>query len=417
VEAIATGPWPRRAAPILLEAPLVVNSPISRRTAFRAVQLVGLRGGGQALEFLGWVILARSLGVSNYGILSIGFFVARGLGLIADWGATVQGTRDIASGTDSENIHALSRWRLLLGVLLAAGFATATIAVGQWRLAPLALCVLGRGTARDWLALGGERHVRSSIPSLVQGTLVAAGALASSTVPAAASTLGVAYIAASVASLALNPLPEIEMRSRLRAQPGWYFAISLAEQIFLTADAFLIAWLLGSHSAGIYSAIYRFPNAWMTILGLAILSAVPSTVRRLKGDNEALIRYERRARSIGQLLAFAVVVTAPVLVLAVPLVFGDSYESGRVPMFILLLSTAVMAGSAGYSPIYYATCPERRLAAWTAATATVNVALNLVLLPTFELTGAAVATLVSQVLLSAFVVLSVRRHRTSQAAT
>ena len=42
-----------------------------------AVPMAFLRLGGQALEFLGWIIFARKLGTSGYGTLAVAFLVAR----------------------------------------------------------------------------------------------------------------------------------------------------------------------------------------------------------------------------------------------------------------------------------------------------------------------------------------------------
>jgi O-antigen/teichoic acid export membrane protein len=382
--------------------------PVSGRTLKGAAQLVLLRGGGQGLEFLGWVVLARSLGTSAFGSISIAFFAARAVGLVADWGATVQGTRAVAAGAAASEVHALSRLRLVLGVVLAAIFAGVVCLIGQPELTPLSVCILGRGASRDWLSLGGERHARSSIPSLAQGAIVLTGASIATGPGVAALTLGIAYGFAGAMSIKLNPLPARSEPSGLRLLPGWFFAISFAEQVFLTADAFLIAWLLGTQSAGIYSAVYRFPNAWMTVLGLVVVSAIPATAKRLSADRAALRAYEARAHSIGGVLAFVVLTTAPVLVLMVPVVFGSEYESGRWPLLLLLVSTAAMAYAAGYTPLYYASRSERMLAGWTISTAALNIALNLILIPRFELIGAAASTLVAQVLLSGFVVLSVR---------
>jgi O-antigen/teichoic acid export membrane protein len=369
---------------------------------------VVLRGGGQGLEFIGWVVLARSLGTSAFGSISIAFFAARAIGLVADWGATIQGTRAVAAGATASEVHALSRLRLVLGVVLAALFAGFVCLMGQPELAPLAICILSRGASRDWLSLGGERHARSSIPSLAQGAIVLTGASIATGPAVAALALAIAYGFAGAMSIKLNPLPTKSERSGFRLLPGWFFAISLAEQVFLTADAFLIAWLLGTQPAGIYSAIYRFPNAWMTVLGLVVMSAIPNTARRLSSDREALRAYEARARSIGRVLAFVVLATAPAFVLLVPVVFGSDYESGRWPLLLLLISTSAMAYAAGYTPLYYATRSERSLAGWTISTAVFNVALNLILIPRFDLVGAAASTLVAQVLLSSFVVFSVR---------
>ena len=70
-----------------------------------------LRAGGQALEFLGFIVLARRLGTEDFGALSVAFLMCRYGGLVADWGASLKGTRDVAAGNGHDDIHALVRRR------------------------------------------------------------------------------------------------------------------------------------------------------------------------------------------------------------------------------------------------------------------------------------------------------------------
>ena len=51
---------------------------------------------GQATEFVGWVVLARQLGATEFGGLSVAMLICRYGGIIRDWGASIRGVCDVA---------------------------------------------------------------------------------------------------------------------------------------------------------------------------------------------------------------------------------------------------------------------------------------------------------------------------------
>src|ERR1700704_3094992 len=104
-----------------------------------------LRAGGQALEFLGFIVLARRLGTEDFGALSVAFLMCRYGGLVADWGASLKGTRDVAAGNGHDDIHALVRRREIVSAGLAVAYVAAVVALGFPGLVPLIACIAGRG--------------------------------------------------------------------------------------------------------------------------------------------------------------------------------------------------------------------------------------------------------------------------------
>ena len=218
---------------------------------------------------------------------------------------------------------------------------------------------------------------------------------------AASCVIGAAYVVSAILSVLLNRLQHRRAAPGVTAD-GWLLLAGLADQVFLTADALLLAVLVSTRVAGIYSAVYRIPNAWMTVVGLLITGLLPGITRRLTQHPDELARLRRRALQMGGAVAVVVVVSIPIAYALVPVVFGSAYESGQIPMCILLGASAVMTCTAGLAPIYYATRPDRLIALWLTVAATLNLAANLVVIPIFGMTGAAIVTFATQVLLSAF---------------
>ena len=56
---------------------------------------------------------------------------------------------------------------------------------------------------------------------------------------------------------------------------GWYLATSLADQVCATSDTLMLLALRSASAAGVYAAIYRFPNAWLLVLGLVVWAGLP----------------------------------------------------------------------------------------------------------------------------------------------
>ena len=375
-----------------------------------AVPLTVLRLVGQGGEFLAFVVLARRLGTTGFGEISVAYLICRYGGLVADWGASLKGTRDVAAGRHPDGLHALVRRRDLTTVVLSLAFVIGAWATGHVAAAPLALTIVGRGVSRDWLALGEERGIRAGVPSAVQGAAAVVLCLLVDSVAGAAWAIGAAYALAALLSVRLNPLPARSDRipdERSSVEP-WFLVLLIADQVYASADVILISLLLSASDAGIYAAVYRFPNALVTILGLTVMGLLPGLTRVVTAGSRQFADLRRRAIRVGALAAGIVVVTIPLAWLAVPVVFGADYEPGQGPLVLLLLATAFPAFTVGLQPLYFAARREQPLALFAVGVAIANVAANLVLIPRHGLMGAASVTLASQVLIAAFYVLGTR---------
>jgi O-antigen/teichoic acid export membrane protein len=364
--------------------------------------LLVLRLVGQGAEFVAIVVLARRLGPGQFGVFSVGYLICRYLGLLADWGASISGTRDVAAGRGGA--ADLVRWRQAITAVAVAAFAGGAVVAGHGELALLSLTIAARGASRDWIALGRGHGLRSGLPSAVQGVLLAAGSFVVGTTGGAARLFAGAAVVAVVFSVGMNRLES--SATRFRPRPGWYLAVLLADQVCATADVVLISLLRSEHDAGIYAAVYRFPNAWITVQGLVIAGVLPWLTTTLARDPERVAVVRRRALGIGGRLALGAVALMPIAWAICPIVFGEAYRSGRSALLVLLAATAVSSLGAPVQALYFAVGDDRSLATWGVLTALVNVGANLVVIPHWGLVGAATVTLASQSMVAAFVIAS-----------
>jgi len=362
--------------------------------------LLVLRVFGQAAEFAGWVVLARRLGAASFGQVAVAFLVCRYAGLVADWGASLRGVIDVSAERDAASILALVRRRTWATLILVAAYVTGVVVVGRPGLAPMAMVIACLGLSRDWLALGQERGIRSGIPMCVQGSAILLAALVLPVVSQPAAAVAVGYGAAGILSVALNRLPT-GTRGRIIGLDAWLLMAILCTQVMSTLDTILLAAMRSAREAGIYAAIYRFPNGWIAVLIIVMYGLLPVVTRALRDDPGALRDLRRSLLRWSLPASIGLLAVSPVAFVLVPRVFGSSFAAGRMAVVLLLAATAVQTAAAPLHCLYLAAGTHRNYAWSIAAAAVLNIVANLVLIPTLGMNGAAISTILANTFLAA----------------
>jgi O-antigen/teichoic acid export membrane protein len=356
---------------------------------------------------VGWVILARRLGAHAFGILAVAALVCRYGGLIADWGASISGPREVAQGDMSGAVAALDRRRRQSALPLAVVYVACCTITGHRDAAILVTMLLSIGLNRDWVALGRERGARSALPTFVQGTVLLAIAVAG---PVSRPVLAasVAYGASLLLSLLLNRIPR-RVAGAHRVD-GWMMMALLSNQVLSTADTFLLASLASASLAGIYAAVYRIPNGWLALLVILRGGLLAMATTTLRDDPQQFLRLRRSSLRWGVAGAVALVSAIPLAFIAIPVIFGPAYRSGQWPAVLLLLATAIATAGAPLHHFFLAFGDDRRYGFYLLWAAVLNVAANLVLIPLAGMMGAATATVLANAFLAAALWLGVRRR-------
>jgi O-antigen/teichoic acid export membrane protein len=396
---------------------VLVEPPSTRGLGLRttALPMAATRVVGLGGEFVTFALLARDLGPGGFGRVSAAFVVARYLGIVADWGATLGGSRLLATADpDWSRIRKLVRWRLAVSLGLAAALAVVLGAISP-ALVPISATVVCRGLNRDWVSLGVGKGARSGASSVVQsaGLLVAAVAILDGSVAAAAWALAAGYAVGAAASILLNRLPaggsSANGAGTRVARDPWMAVMQVADQLLLTADTVLLVVLASAHAAGIYAAVCRISSALLTAQGLVVAGLVPGVTRALAGAGpDVVAALRRRCLRTGRRVAAAVLLAAVPSLWVLPAVFGDAFEEGRTALLVLLAAVAMSACTVTLFPVVLGTGRDRRLAVVTAVVAVGNVLANLVVIPRWSFDGAAVVMLVSQCAISANYLLMTR---------
>lgn len=166
--------------------------------------------------------------------------------------------------------------------------------------------------------------------------------------------------------------------------------------VYLKIDQVMINTMLDDTATGLYAAAVKLSEAWVSIPWIIGASLYPALVNAFKEDKERF--QERITQTYILQIGVAMAIIVPVVLLAVPItqfVFGEVYAASAIALqlhigsllFIFLGSVAnrwlIIEGIQRYWMIN------------SVIGAISNIILNLILIPTMGINGAALATLLS----------------------
>jgi PST family polysaccharide transporter len=172
----------------------------------------------------------------------------------------------------------------------------------------------------------------------------------------------------------------------------WLFASGIAEVVYLKIDVVMLERMRGLEETGIYAVAARLSEAWYAVAVVLMAAAFPALWAR-RSDPAAYERGLQAAFDGMFVLGFAVAVVMQVA--AVPLVavlFGPRFEAAA-PVLALHVWAGVFVFMRAVVSRWLLAEDLLRFSLWTyLAGGAVNVGLNLLLIPRYGATGAALAT-------------------------
>lgn len=169
--------------------------------------------------------------------------------------------------------------------------------------------------------------------------------------------------------------------------------------IYMRSDQIMLGYFMGEKSVGVYSAALKISELWYFIPGAIASSVFPSIIEAIQ-VNETLC-YERMQKLFNLMTLLAYGVAIPTMFLStdiVQLLYGTEYlASGQVLALHIWTGLFVSLGVAA-NPWIIGAGAEKFSALTTTLGAIANVTLNFFLIPRYGVVGAAVATLISQMI-------------------
>jgi O-antigen/teichoic acid export membrane protein len=361
--------------------------------------------------FLSGVIIARMLGPSGKGAYSLVVLTYAFAVLIGNFGVPVFVASTLGKGRHS--VEALLRNSLFLVLCVSAFVAVGVLVLRTWFtddlwLAPfvvLLAAVVPLGLLREHLAALLQGLNRIGSYALVQAVGQAATLLLLLTFllynpdlwaalycwlsgEAVALVVSIVLVMRLVRPGISFSLPVLKESLRFGAA---VFVASLIGMASLRFDVFLVAYFLDTAAVGLYTvatAVSALTMYLPSAMAVALLPRFSSA-----GDDEA---FELATKTCRLALLWGVASAVVLLVfggLAIRAVYGEAFSTSALAMRILLPGT-IFYGLAHITTAYFNGFVGRPLinTALAGLSLTIGILLNLVLIPTLGITGAAVAS-------------------------
>lgn len=387
------------------------------RLARHAGWMFAAQGARIALQGAYFIVIARALGTSGYGLFEAALAIIVILAPFAGWGTGQLLVMRVARDRTSFPVYwgnailmtIVTAVPLTLLVVLVGGRLVPDLSVWLLLLLALAQFVFGKLAEQSVQAFQAFERMKGAalltvLPAMCR--LTAALLFVQVTRTPTPQGWSVLYLASTVVGTAvtLTAVTRLLGRPVLRpmvlwreAKDGGYFSIgAAAENIYADIDKAMLARLATLNDAGIYAAAYRATFMAFTPVRSLLAAAYPRFFRSgqqgIGGSLGLAIRLLPVAVAVSAAASLGLVLVAPL----VPSILGDDYHDSIealrwLAVLPLLQSLDYLAGDtlsgAGYQGIRSAV---------QAGVIPLNVSLNLWLIPLYSWKGAAWATLISE---------------------
>ena len=406
---------------------------------------MGLKFANVGLTFLTTVLLARLLGPSEYGVYAFVYATVALLSVPSEFGMPTLVIRETARGMlnqDFAGVQGIWRWAGRATAFISLGLVVLALAVIWFLRAPLMgqrlstfLCALAvvplvaLGDLRG-AALNGLHHiVTGQLPEFLVRPgifilfliVVALPGKVTFTAPLA---MGLYVLAAALAFgigawllWRATPRPVRQALPRSDAHIWWMSALPLAfiagMQVIDQQSSILIqGFFLKDASIGVFRIASQV--ALLASFGLMTINTVlMPRFATLHAQGNAPKLQQLVTASARVILVFNLVLTAFFVLWGKPflrIAFGLAYESAYVPLTILLVGQLINSAAGSVGMLLNMSGNERETARGTIVSVTLNVVLNLLLIPYWGINGSAVATSVSLVVWNIMLWRAVRRR-------
>lgn len=370
----------------------------------------------RTLSFIAFVYLARVLGVTSFGVLEFASSVLTYLLLLADAGIERWGTREAAKTGDVRQLVA----RVVpLRLLLATGafvFILATLSLFpayphlRTMLVLFALTLFPQAMNLKWVFMGEEK-MSAVARGLVLAQVIFAGAVAVfihsperlvwvpvlRLVSDSAATAYFVWLfkrAHGGFGLALD-IAWVKQAIRPALTMGISQAMGLLNYNF---DSVLLGFLSGAMVVGWYNAAYKPVIIALALPMTYFLGLYPALARSYVADRDEFRGLVRKSVELSAVFVVPLVVGG--MLLADPIIgllYGANYASSAAPFRILVWSAALVILRSTYAEALRATGHHKLDLRCALVSASLNVGLNLLLIPPYGMMGAASATVAADV--------------------
>lgn len=183
---------------------------------------------------------------------------------------------------------------------------------------------------------------------------------------------------------------------------SYHFIISgLAITLYTQLDRIMLGKMVSAEAVGYYSAAMTIANMWVFV-PQAIIDSVRPVLTDIKknDDNEYKQKYKQLICLINVIGVAVGIVIVLFGKLAIRILYGESYMSATSALMILIWSTSFSIIGTARTIWIVTENKNKYVKYYIFIGAAVNILLNAVMIPKWEITGAACATLISQIVVA-----------------
>nr|WP_243409605.1 flippase [Methanobrevibacter thaueri] len=179
------------------------------------------------------------------------------------------------------------------------------------------------------------------------------------------------------------------------------FAVTgLLYTIYYSIDIVMLTNMVGSYATGIYNATYKLISVLTLFYSVYTAVIFPVMSRYYKNDESLLlISFEKSIKYLMLVIIPLAVATAFYSAEVMHLIYGQSYKGGASVLSILIWTVCLLFISGACNSLLNASHKEVSVTKIYAIAAVFNVILNFFMIPHFSYDGAAITTVLSDILI------------------
>lgn len=379
--------------------------------------------------FLWTILIARYLGVTDYGIVSFAISFTSLIGIVMDLGMSTYIIREIA-----KNKHLLEKYMgniFLFKFILAAflfilssfilflmncSFITIIVTL----IFTIELIFMSMSYFLSGIFQAFENVKYQSIGTILNSFLLLLGILLTISFDLGVIAIAISYTFGYATfciymfykyiksfsfpkfELDLKFIKEVFLNSIPFGLTNFFYTI------YFSIDIVMLSYLVGDYSTGLYKSAYNIIYVFTTFFVVYQSVIFPIMSKFFKESHDLLkISFEL---SIKYLLLFILPISVGVFFYARPLVdliYTNQFSLASVPVQILIWTVGFLFVNGAASTLLNAISKEVIVTKIYIAAAVFNVILNFILIPLFDYNGAALSTVLSEILITILIIRSI----------
>jgi len=388
----------------------------------RSVTVVSSRVLTWGLAFIMTVMMPRYLGAEGYGRLYLAQAITGIMAILVEFGLNSLVTRDVAR-RPAEAVGYLKSGTILKAALWVVGAAAVAVFVqvvgypAETRITVAILAVAVLFSAGSTLIVSvlqaTDRMGWIAASTVAEKAIYVGLGVAALLLGYGVRTLAMVVLISAAAKFLLDLwwLRRLSVRVDLSSERERlgvrtlfkrtlpFFSVLFFGAIYFRADTLILSLMESEAVIGYYGAAYRLFQTTYILADAFVFALFPLFCRLSPVSNEGLAASAQK--SLDTLLLLGIAITAGMFMLSdeiVSLLYGPGFAESVPLLRVLSIAIALMYANGIFVQLLLATDRQKRLARTAAVAAVGNIAVNVALIPAFGALGAAIATVVTELI-------------------